>query len=106
LAFFRRINPSERSSSHSRFIQEEKSFSTTSDIADFHSSDLISRNNGVKSKADDVKALTIDHAVPYVAGDKDLKLAGKASQASMDFLTLQIKSLEAVLDPIYRNIDV
>ncbi len=58
---------------------------------------ILSRNNGIKLKANDVKALTVDHVTPYLAGNEDLALAGKVSKASIDFLTLQIKSIESVV---------
>jgi transposase len=58
---------------------------------------ILSRNNGIKLKANAVKALTIDHVTPYLAGNEDLALAGKVSKESIDFFTLQIKSIESVI---------
>ena len=58
---------------------------------------ILSRNNGVKLKANAVKALTIDHVTPYLADNEDLALAGKVSKESIDFFTLQIKALESVV---------
>jgi transposase len=58
---------------------------------------ILSRNNGVKLKANAVKALTIDHVTPYLAENEDLALAGKVSKESIDFFTLQIKSLESIV---------
>ncbi len=59
---------------------------------------ILSRNNGISLKANAVKALTIDHVTPYLAGNEDLALAGKVSKESIDFFTLQIKSLESVVE--------
>lgn len=58
---------------------------------------IISRNHGFKLKGNDVKALTIDYVAPYLAGNEDLALAGKVSKASIDFLTVQVKSIESVV---------
>jgi len=58
---------------------------------------ILSRNNGARLKANQVKALTIDHVTPSLAGNEDLALAGKVSKESIDFLTLQIKSIESVV---------
>ena len=59
---------------------------------------ILSRNNGIKLNANAVKALTIDHVTPYLAANEDLALAGKVSKESIDFFTLQIKSLESVVE--------
>ena len=57
---------------------------------------IISRNNGFKIKANDVKALTTNRVSPYLADNEDLALAGKVSKESIDFLTRQIQSIEDV----------
>ena len=49
---------------------------------------ILSRNNGVKLKANDVKALTIDHVAPYLADNEDLALGRKGQQGEHRFLYL------------------
>ncbi len=58
---------------------------------------IISRNNGFKLKVGDVKALRTDRVAPHLADNEDLALAGKVSKESIDFLTYQIKTIEAVI---------
>lgn len=55
---------------------------------------IVSRNNGVKLKVGDVKALKTDRVAPLLAANEDLALAGKVSKESIDFLTRQIKAIE------------
>jgi transposase len=59
---------------------------------------IISRNNGVKLKVGDVKALKTDRVAPFLERNEDLALAGKVSKESIDFLTRQIKAIEAVVE--------
>ena len=59
---------------------------------------IITRNNGVRIKGELIKALTTDHAVPFLETNEDLALAGKVSKASIDFLTRQIKAIEANIE--------
>jgi len=59
---------------------------------------ILSRNNGFKLKTSDVKALTEDRVAPYLSGNEDLALAGTVSKESIDFLTRQIKKIEAVVE--------
>lgn len=59
---------------------------------------IISRNNGVKLKAGDIKALKTDRVAPFLEWNEDLALAGKVSKKSIDFLTRQIKEIEAVVE--------
>ena len=59
---------------------------------------ILSRNNGFKLKTSDIKALTEDRVTPYLAGSEDLVLAGSVSKESIDFLTRQIKKIEAVIE--------
>lgn len=59
---------------------------------------IISRNNGVKLKAGDIKALRTDRVAPLLERNEDLALAGKVSKVSIDFLTRQIKEIEAVVE--------
>ena len=42
-------------------------------------------------------ASTTDHVAPLLSFNEDLALAGKVSKDSIDFLTLQIKALEATV---------
>ena len=59
---------------------------------------IVSRNNGIKLKVGDVKALKTDRVAPFLADNEDLALAGKVSKESIDFLTLQIKAIEHVVE--------
>ena len=59
---------------------------------------IISRNNGIKLKVGDIKALTTDRVAPFLEKNEDLALAGKVSKQSIDFLSRQIKSVEAVVE--------
>ncbi len=59
---------------------------------------IISRNNGFKIRVNDVKALKVDRVAPYLKDNEDLALAGKVSKDSIDFLTRQIRAIEAVVE--------
>ena len=59
---------------------------------------ILSRNNGFRLETSDVKALTEDRVAPCLAGNEDLALAGTVSKESIDFLTLQIKKIETVVE--------
>lgn len=59
---------------------------------------IVSRNNGIKLKVGDVKALKTDRVAPLLANNEDLALAGKVSKESIDFLTRQIKAIEHVIE--------
>ncbi len=59
---------------------------------------IISRNNGVQLKVGDIKALKTDRVAPFLERNDDLALAGKVSKESIDFLTRQIKNVEAVVE--------
>jgi transposase len=59
---------------------------------------IVSRNNGIKLKAGDMKALKTNRVARFFADNEDLALAGKVSNESIDFLTLQIKSIEHVVE--------
>jgi len=59
---------------------------------------IITRNNGVKIKGGKIMALTTDHAAQFLEANEDLALAGKVSKASIDFLTRQIKAIEANIE--------
>jgi len=74
---------------------------------------IVSRNNGIKLKVGDVKALTTDRVAPLLADNDDLALAGKVSKETIDFLTHQVKAIEHVVerkvklrDPYDRLLDV
>ncbi|MFZ3090728.1 MAG: hypothetical protein WA240_08920 [Nitrospirota bacterium] len=45
-----------------------------------------------------MKALKADRVAPYLKGNDDLSLAGKVSKDSIDFLTRQIRAIEAVVE--------
>jgi transposase len=59
---------------------------------------IVSRNNGIKLKVGDVKALKTDRVAPLLADNEDLALAGKVSKETIDFLTLKIKAIERVVE--------
>jgi transposase len=59
---------------------------------------IVSRNNGIKLKVGDVKALKTDRVAPYLADNDDLALAGKVSKETIDFLTRKIKAIEHVVE--------
>jgi len=46
----------------------------------------------------DIKALQTDRVAQYLEDNEDLALAGKVSKNSIDFLTRQIKAIEAVVE--------
>ncbi len=58
---------------------------------------IISRNNGFKMKANDVKALTTDRVAPFLEHNEDLALVGKISKESIDFFTRKIKAVEGIV---------
>ncbi len=59
---------------------------------------IISRNNGIKLKVGDIKALTTDRVAPFLERNDDLALAGRVSKESIDFLTRKIKEVETVVE--------
>lgn len=59
---------------------------------------IVSRNNGIKLKVGDVKALKTDRVAPLLADNDDLALAGKVSKETIDFLTRKIKAIERVVE--------
>jgi transposase len=58
---------------------------------------IISRNNGLKMTANDMKALKIDRVAPFLQHNEDLVLVGKVSKESIDFFTKKIRAVEAVV---------
>jgi transposase len=58
---------------------------------------IISRNNGFKLKAGDLKILSEDRVAPYLTGNEDLALAGTVSKETIDFLTREISKIEDVI---------
>ena len=58
---------------------------------------IISRNNGIRLKAGDLKILTEDRVAPYLMENEDLALAGKVSKETIDFLTSEINKIEEVV---------
>ncbi|WP_085813357.1 IS110 family transposase [Geoanaerobacter pelophilus] len=59
---------------------------------------IISRNCGIKVNVIDIKRLREDRVSPLLAMNEDLALAGQMSKESIDFLTRQIHSIEAVIE--------
>ncbi len=59
---------------------------------------IINRNIGLKLKGSKMMASTTDHVAPLLRFNEDLALAGKVSKESIDFLTRQIKAIEATAE--------
>ncbi|NTW78159.1 MAG: IS110 family transposase [Syntrophaceae bacterium] len=59
---------------------------------------IINRNNGFKLKKNKIMASTTNHVTPFLEANEDLALAGKVSKDSIDFLTRQIKAVEATVE--------
>ena len=59
---------------------------------------IINRNIGFKLKGNKMMASTTDHVTPLLKFNEDLALAGKVSKESIDFLTRQIKAIEATVE--------
>jgi transposase len=59
---------------------------------------IINRNNGFKLKKNKIMASTTNHVTPYLETNEDLALAGRVSKDSIDFLTRQIKTVEATIE--------
>ncbi len=59
---------------------------------------IVARNLGSKLKANDIRILTTDRVAPLFQENEDLALAGKVSKEAIDFMTRQIKSMEATID--------
>ena len=59
---------------------------------------IITRNRGVPMAANDIKRLTVDRVAPVLEGNEDLAMAGKVSKESIDFLTRQVRAIEATLE--------
>jgi len=56
---------------------------------------IISRNCGVQFRVNEVKRLKEDRVSPLLEGNEDLALAGQASKETIDYLTRQIRKIEA-----------
>lgn len=59
---------------------------------------ILARNIGAKMNANHIKALKKDHVTPLLAGNDDLSLAGRVSKEAIDSLTMQITSIEMVVE--------
>ena len=59
---------------------------------------IIARNGSRKLKASDIKVLKTDRVNPLLQENEDLALAGKVSKEAIDFMTRQIKAIEAALE--------
>ncbi len=57
----------------------------------------ISRNNGFRMTANDMKALKTDHVAPLLQHNEDLALVGQVSKESIDFFTRKIREVEGVV---------
>jgi transposase len=58
---------------------------------------IIARNLGCRLKANDIKVLMTDRVTPLFQGNEDLAMAGKVSKEAIDFMTRQIKTIEATI---------
>jgi transposase len=59
---------------------------------------IIARNGGGRLKAHDIKFLKTDRVTPLLQENEDLELAGKVSKETIDFMTRQIKAIEASIE--------
>lgn len=59
---------------------------------------ILARNIGAKMNASHIKALKKDHVTPLLDGNDDLTLAGRVSKDAIDSLTMQITSIERVVE--------
>jgi transposase len=59
---------------------------------------IISRNNGFKMKANDVKALKTDHVAPFLEHNEDLAIVGRVSKETIDFLSRKIRDIERIVE--------
>ncbi|AMV70425.1 IS110-like element ISGsu4 family transposase [Desulfuromonas carbonis] len=59
---------------------------------------IVTRNCGVRLKANEIKRFRGDRIGPLLAENEDLALAGAVSKESIDFLTRQIRQIEAVVE--------
>jgi len=58
---------------------------------------IISRNNGFKMKANDIKALKTDRVAPFLQDNEDLALVGRVSKETIDFLSRKIRVIEGIV---------
>ena len=58
---------------------------------------IISRNNGFKIKANDIKALKTDRVAPFLQDNEDLALVGRVSKETIDFLSRKIRVIEGIV---------
>jgi transposase len=59
---------------------------------------IISRNCGMKIKSSDIQCLSENRIHPLLDSNEDLDLAGQVSKDSIDFLTRQIRTIEAFIE--------
>jgi transposase len=59
---------------------------------------ILSRNQGVRMIANDLKRLKEDRISPLLEGNEDLAMAGRVSKEAIDFLTRQIRKIEGVVE--------
>ena len=72
---------------------------------------ILARNYGLKLKTDDIKCLSENRVYPILSSNEDLALAGQTSKDSIDFLTRQIRAIEAFVEKrikikaAYKNLE-
>lgn len=59
---------------------------------------IVTRNCGVRLKANEIKRFRNDCISPLLTDNEDLALAGSVSKESIDFLTRQIREIERVVE--------
>jgi transposase len=58
---------------------------------------IISRNCGVKVKANQIKVIKENRVAPFLSGNDDLELSGALSKETIDFLTRKIRKIETAI---------
>jgi transposase len=58
---------------------------------------ILARNLGSKLRSHEVQAVRVDRVTPLLEGNEDLALAGRVSKEAIDFMTRQIKAIEATI---------
>jgi transposase len=58
---------------------------------------IISRNRGVKVQANQIKVTKENRIAPFFSGNDDLELSGAVSKETIDFLTRNIRKIEAAI---------
>ena len=58
---------------------------------------IIHRNCGIKLNAREIKRVRDNQVIPLLSGQEDLELSGEVSKKTIDYLTSQIRSVEAAV---------